>query len=456
MNKEDQYSHLILLDEIMCHFSPYCHHTTQTMVIKAGKSDCLCWDGSTTIKPTDIVMNQVTPITGETPITIRHVKMQMYIDIYNSRIIYPTFIILLAMMDVKACFRFPCIHADITGTFWFPSWGLLQSSYRDGLWIYRLHIKLGAIPACHPPLSVVYAHCHDLIKKHRKSLDMISWATLGLAPDLARAIPCSINTGVLDNQGNRVLLPARIYVDDALMLAIFKEDMEQILAALIKAIFVVMGAPDTSVCQCSLAMDKWEKLHIPPIQTMLGLLIDTNRIIVSIPDDYIQGVCLLIKSTWHTHRQQFTVKEAQELTGKMGHLAKGANWVFHLLTHLYASIAYALSENKKFLADSSPEFQTLIKSLQSGYFFCNVKDQIHHISFAIKRSAKLVHQFRCQYNITQSMCQEIEFFCKKLLPNSGICWESPIAHIIPRMPTFITFGDSCLKGTGGYSLSLGF
>jgi hypothetical protein len=32
--------------------------------------------------------------------------------------------------------------------------------------------------------------------------------------------------------------------------------MEQVLAALIKAIFVVMGAPDTSVRQCSLAMDK--------------------------------------------------------------------------------------------------------------------------------------------------------------------------------------------------------
>jgi hypothetical protein len=51
---------------------------------------------------------------------------------------------------------------------------------------------------------------------------MISWATLDPAPDLARAIPCSINTGVLDNQGNKVLLPARIYVDDALMLAISK------------------------------------------------------------------------------------------------------------------------------------------------------------------------------------------------------------------------------------------
>jgi hypothetical protein len=150
------------------------------------------------------------------------------------------------------------------------------------------------------------------------------------------------------------------------------------------------------------------------------------------------------------------VKEAQELTGKLGHLAKGANWVFHLLTHLYASIAYALSENKRFLADSSPEFQTFIKSLRSGYFFCNVKDQIHHISFAIKQSAKLVHQSRCQYNITKSMRQEIEFFRKKLHPKSGIHWESPIAHIIPRMPTFITFDDSCLKGARGYSLSLGF
>jgi hypothetical protein len=135
-------------------------------------------------------------------------------------------------------------------------------------------------------------------------------------------------------------------------------------------------------------MDKWENLHVNPIQTMLGLIIDTNRMTVSVPDDYIQSVRLLIDSTWHTHCQQFTVKEAQELTGKLGHLAKGAN-IFHLLTYLYASIAYALSENKRFLADSSPEFQTLIKSLNSGYFFCNVKDQICHISFAIKHFCKI-------------------------------------------------------------------
>jgi hypothetical protein len=105
-------------------------------------------------------------------------------------------------------------------------------------------------------LSVVHAHCHDLIDKHRKFLNMISWAPLNPAPDLARAVPCLINTGVLNNQGMKVPLPARIYVDNASTLATSKESMEQVLAALIEAIFVVMGTSDTSVCQCSLAMDK--------------------------------------------------------------------------------------------------------------------------------------------------------------------------------------------------------
>jgi hypothetical protein len=123
INEEDWYSHLIPLDEIMCHFSPYCRHTTQTIVIKAGKNDRLCWDGSTTIKPTDIVMNQVTPITCEAPITFGNVKIQLYIDIYNTRVSYPNFIILLAMADVKACFCFPHIHAGFTGAFGFLAGG---------------------------------------------------------------------------------------------------------------------------------------------------------------------------------------------------------------------------------------------------------------------------------------------------------------------------------------------
>ena len=47
--------------------------------------------------------------------------------------------------------------------------------------------------------------------------------------------------------------------------------MELVLAALIEAIFVIMSKPDTAVCQCPLAMDKWLDLVVAPKQRMLGL-----------------------------------------------------------------------------------------------------------------------------------------------------------------------------------------
>jgi hypothetical protein len=68
-------------------------------------------------------------------------------------------------------------------------------------------------------------------------------------------------------------------------------------------------------------MDKSGEMIVGPEQVMLGLVIDTNRMTVGIPVDYIQDVCSLIDSTCHVAHQHFTVQEAQELTGKLGPLA---------------------------------------------------------------------------------------------------------------------------------------
>ena len=125
--------------------------------------------------------------------------------------------------------------------------------------------------------------------------------------------------------------------------------MRMVLAAMIESIFVVMGEPEEEVRQCPLALDKWMDLVISPRQTVLGLIIDTNRLTVSIPTKYRTAVFELLQTTWHPHWRRFKVSEAQKLTGKLARLAEGANWVFHLLSHLYSSIAYALSENKRLL-----------------------------------------------------------------------------------------------------------
>ena len=113
-----------------------------------------------------------------------------------------------------------------------------------------------------------------------------------------------------------------------------------------------MGKPNESVWQCPLAMDKWNELVIGPRQTGLGHIIDTNWLTVAISIKYLTEVSDLLDSTWHPNRRHFKVSEAQKRTGKLARLAEGANWVFHLLSHLYSSIAYALTENKRLLMES--------------------------------------------------------------------------------------------------------
>jgi hypothetical protein len=73
----------------------------------------------------------------------------------------------------------------------------------------------------------------------------------------------------------------------------------------------------------------------------------------------------------------------------------------------------------------------------------------------MKCAAKLTHHASYQYNINRTMRYEIKFFRNKLKPDSGIKWEMPIAHLIPRTPFAMTIGDSSLEGAEGFSITLG-
>jgi hypothetical protein len=189
---------------------------------------------------------------------------------------------------------------------------------------------------------------------------------------------------------------------------------------------------------------------------MLGLIINTNRLTVAIPPKYLQEVLKLLNSTWHPNQRCFKVSEAQKLTGKLARLAKGANWVFHLLSHLYSSIAYALSKNKRLLTKSSAEFQDIVLEIRTNAFVTPCKDLARHTSFAMKCMGKLTHHASYQYNINRTMHYKIKFFCNKLKPDSGIKWEMPTAHLIPRTPFATTIKNSLLEGAGGFSITLGF
>jgi hypothetical protein len=164
------------IDEELCRTLAYLCHTIQTVVMKPGRNDRLVWDGTTILLTLDIVMNQVTPVTREAPVTFGHVKIQLYIDIYNTCISHPKVVILLGMADIKACFCFPRIHPDLTGAFGFMAGGFYNlatamvfgSTTSASSWEpFRRGIEA---------LSVAYADRLDLVIKHKHYLAMISWA----------------------------------------------------------------------------------------------------------------------------------------------------------------------------------------------------------------------------------------------------------------------------------------
>jgi hypothetical protein len=114
------------------------------------------------------------------------------------------------------------------------------------------------------------------------------------------------------------------------MLALDVNHMKMVLAAMIKAIIVVMGEPNVAVRQCPLAMDKWLHLVIVPKHTVLGFIINTNRLTIAkpcqIPPRGSQSTQLYLAP----YQRCFKVSEAQKLTGKLARLAKGENWIFYL------------------------------------------------------------------------------------------------------------------------------
>ena len=459
LNKEERYSHIIAIHPLMCLFSPYLRHTAQGMVIKDGKDPRLVWDGSTKQTVDDTVLNEVTPVEYEAEITFGDTKKRFYSDLYNLRISYPDEDILLATTDVKACFRYPRVHPDLTGAFGF---------YAGDFYFLATAMVFGHLVSCPSwepfcraieSMTAVFDNRPDLVVKHRAYLNMIQWRTSKLDENesYAKAVACKVNRGVLGENGHPTRSPARIYVDDALLAAVGWQRMEMRLAATIEAIFTVLGEPEVRLRQCPLALDKWEELVVSHEQIMLGLTINMRTMTVEIPSGYRSEVLTLLNSTWHVHRRTFSVEEAQILTGKLARLAEGAPWVFHLMSHMYTTIAKALAFNKAFLAQTSAEFRLLIHNISSKNLTKSTcKDQAKVISFAMKQAAKMVHHSKASYFINKTMRYELEFFREMLQPDSEIKWQTPIAFLIQRTPFATTVGDSCLEGAGGYSIALGF
>ena len=143
----------------------------------------------------------------------------------------------------------------------------------------------------------------DLVDHHKHLLDMLKWDDDQLQKEFVQAVPCSLNPGIPTNSS--VGLEAYIYVDDILASAVGKKNILRLLAAIIEAIFIVVGRVDIERRQCPLSIEKWNESVVSPVQTVLGLTVNTNKMIVSITQEYKSQVLDLLATKWPDTRRYF-------------------------------------------------------------------------------------------------------------------------------------------------------
>ncbi len=96
-------------------------------------------------------------------------------------------------------------------------------------------------------LTKVFANKPNLVVRYKKFIDMLKWEEIDPSAKLTPAFSCTINRGIMDDAGKRRYLPACIYVDDTLMLALNADHVKMVLAATNEAIFIVMVEPDITI-----------------------------------------------------------------------------------------------------------------------------------------------------------------------------------------------------------------
>ena len=442
MNKEDRHSHLLPVKLWVLHFSPWCRHTAQGMQIKPGKNPRVIFDASTKSHPHEIVLNNMTTTEFEASITFGAAKLKLLQRIYNLRVRHPKRKIYLALADITACFRFPRVHADLTGAFGFMA---------EKMYFLATSMVFGSNASASSwepfrraieALIIEYSVRLDLISKHKDLLDMLKWEDEDThMGDFVRAVACPLNSGIQDLNG---FLEAFIYVDDILASANTRFNMLRLLAATIEAIFTVCDRPHIEVRQCSLSLEKWDELVVSTVQTVLGLTVNTNKLTVGITPEYRNQVRELLLESWPISQRIFKVADIQKLVGKMARLGEGAPWIYKIMSHIYTSLAFALKQNKELLLACSPKFCKIVGNIERKQFSGSQSEFARELNFALKTAAKMVNHFKQVYVINETMQAEIDFIRQALREDSGISFEVPIAFIIPRTPTASLFGDSSL------------
>jgi len=451
--KEDRYNFFIPLPSWMCRFLYNMHLSPEGLVIKPGKTDRLVFDATFQIYPHSLSLNTSwTHVHDEPPIWYGTAFQRHLTRIWNLRISFPLEDILLWDDDVSGAFRLIKYNPEIAAAFAAILNNTLCIPVGQNFGGNTSAQNWEGIAKAREILAQYLSNTkfQSLIEKHHNILSLIKYSKKSNSK--TKFIPAAADTlhkGVFNQQGEPRNTPHNTFVDDN-TIAETRRRMPQAMAASVESLFILLGFPDPAIRRSPLSMDKYYQAQCSYSKKQLGYLINTRTMMITFPSDKLLKMTNILHK-WHSKRKSYTIRQAAELAGNLEFFASTAIWIRFLTYSIKNSILIALRANTTTISST--------KSMRTWLQDTTLPD-LNNTStvrkyFAFSKIMKAVWNTKTKFFITIPLRNELKYL-HKIFSSPIYKIQSPIAHVIPRDPDYIAYGDACLDGAGGFSTKLKF
>ena len=435
----------LIMDPNLIHFALNAHLSPQGLVdvLHARRKPRPLSDSSFRPWPGAMAINDWTNKKNEPPLHFAESFLLFCIWQWNLAITYPTHDRHTGDDDVQCAF--PRIKYN-------PQLVAMHSSISNGTLSMNTGLTFGdnTSPSSFEPiararqkLAQTLWHQPDIMDRAAPYLPAFKFAppaTPSERASFARAIPDSINKGVLDENGRRRAPTYNHHVDDNMYADITKL-LPRAAAASVIALYELLGYPDGRIPD-PISWDKFESTH-GHIRRVVGWEFNTRSLTFALPSDKRQAITDTLDK-WRA-KKSCTLLEAAELHGTLADASKanrkGRTMFFGFQNALRRAIQTRFHQVKGFYSRRDKEAK-LSKQLP--------KHLHHRLDSLIARDmASLLWRTKSRITITEPVAREIHNIYEHMADASKE-WSISIGHIVPRDSQYTSFGDACGIGGGAY------
>jgi len=189
-----------------------------------------------------------------------------------------------------------------------------------------------------------------------------------------KATKDKFNPGKLTDQ-NTVSPPNfAMHVDDKIYAAASIDHILRATRASITANNLVLGLPDHTLKPDATDMDKLHETEISYRRNILGKIVNTRTMSVSLPIDKRVAIHTALTTTWGPQRKSFTILEASQLAGTLVNATQCCQWGAFLFIAFMSTLHNTISKHFKHIL-TSDEYNTLLQEKDQSWISTEANSQ---------------------------------------------------------------------------------